>query len=199
MSDQEINYSRRRLLTAVTAAVGGVATIAAATPFVKSMLPSQKARAAGAPVLVDLSKLEPGMKLDVEWQGKVVWVINRTQQMLDNIPKLKDKVSDPSSEVPQQPDYCKNEFRAIKKEIFVAVGLCTHLGCSPGFRSEIAPADLGPEWLGGFFCPCHGSKFDLAGHVFKSVPAPVNLKIPPHMYVSDTQILIGEDKATKGA
>lgn len=197
MSDQEINYGRRRILTAATAVVGGVATVAVATPFITSMLPSQKAKAAGAPVLVDISKVEPGMKLDIEWRGKVVWVINRTQQMLENLPKVKDKLVDAISDGQHQPEYCKNEFRSIKKEIFVAVGLCTHLGCSPNLRSEIAPADLGNDWLGGFFCPCHGSKFDLAGRVFKNVPAPYNLEIPPHMYVSDTQILIGDDK--KGA
>src|SRR5262249_46750577 len=143
---------------------------------------------------VDISKIEAGQKIDVEWRGKVVWLINRTQAMLDTLPKMDARVADPNSEVPQQPPYCKNEHRSIKPNMWVAVGICTHLGCSPTFRPELAPADLGPDWLGGFFCPCHQSKFDLAGRVFKSVPAPTNLVIPPHRYdTGGVKITIGED------
>ena len=130
---------------------------------------------------------------DVEWRGKVVWLLNRTQPMLDSLPKLDSRVADPQSKVQQQPPYCQNEHRSIKPMLFVAVGICTHLGCSPTYRKEIAPADLGPDWLGGFFCPCHQSKFDLAGRVYKGVPAPLNLVVPPHKYASDTQVVIGED------
>jgi ubiquinol-cytochrome c reductase iron-sulfur subunit len=162
-----------------------------------SMWPSERAKAAGAPVEADISKLEPGQKINVEWRGKVVWIINRTPAMLASLPKLDDKVADPKSDVDHQPPYAKNEDRSRKPEIFVAVGICTHLGCSPTFRPDVAPADLGPDWLGGFFCPCHQSKFDLAGRVFKGVPAPTNLVIPPYKFASDTKILIGEDELKK--
>ncbi len=155
-------------------------------PFATSWWPSERAKAAGAPVEADISKLEPGQKINVEWRGKVVWIIHRTKEMLDDLPKLDARLADPKSEVDHQPPYCKNEYRSIKPEIFVAVGICTHLGCSPTFRPEVAPADLGPDWLGGFFCPCHQSKFDLAGRVFKGVPAPTNLVIPPYKFLSDT-------------
>jgi ubiquinol-cytochrome c reductase iron-sulfur subunit len=158
------------------------------------MMPSERAKAAGAPVEVDISKIEPGMLLLVEWRGKVVWVLDRTPEMLGNLKKLDSQVADPKSEKPQQPAYCQNETRSIKPPILVVEGVCTHLGCSPVYRKDIAPADLGPDWLGGFFCPCHGSKFDLAGRVYKSVPAPTNLVVPPHMYLSDTQLLIGSDR-----
>jgi ubiquinol-cytochrome c reductase iron-sulfur subunit len=168
--------------------------VAAAVPFVVSLWPSERAKAAGVPIEVDISKLEPGQKINVEWRGKVVWVIHRTPEMIANLPKLDSRVVDPKSEVDHQPKYCKNEDRSIKPEIFVAVGICTHLGCSPTFRPEIGPADLGGDWLGGFFCPCHQSKFDLAGRVFKGVPAPTNLFVPPYRFVSDTRIQIGEDE-----
>jgi ubiquinol-cytochrome c reductase iron-sulfur subunit len=158
-----------------------------------SLLPSERAKAAGAPVEVDISKIEPGQKINVAWRGKPCWVVNRTKAMLDTLPKMDSRVADPNSNVPQQPAYCKNENRSIKPEWWVAVGICTHLGCSPTYRPEVAPADLGPEWLGGFFCPCHQSKFDLAGRVFKGVPAPTNLVIPPYHYKTDTQVVIGED------
>lgn len=189
-----VDGGKRRFLVAATTVAGGVATVAVATPFVMSMLPSQKAKAAGAPVEVDISKLEPGMLMAVEWRGKVVWVINRTQEMLDNLAKLDEKLADPKSEKGQQPKYAQNPTRSIKPNILVTEGVCTHLGCSPTFRKEVAPADLGPEWLGGFFCPCHGSKFDLAGRVYQNLPAPTNLKVPPHKYLSDSRILIGEDQ-----
>jgi ubiquinol-cytochrome c reductase iron-sulfur subunit len=190
---QEMN-GRRRFLVVATSIAGGIASAAVATPFVLSMMPSERAKAAGAPVEVDISKIEPGMLLLVEWRGKVVWVLDRTPEMLANLKKLDSQVADPKSEKPQQPAYCQNETRSIKPPILVVEGVCTHLGCSPVYRKDIAPADLGPDWLGGFFCPCHGSKFDLAGRVYKSVPAPTNLVVPPHMYLSDTQLLIGSDR-----
>ncbi len=177
--DVAIDSNKRRFLIGATSVVGGIGAIAAATPFVMSFWPSERAKAAGAPIDVDISKIEAGQKIDVEWRGKVVWLINRTQAMLDTLPKMDSRLADPRSEVPQQPPYCKNETRSIKPNMWVAVGICTHLGCSPTFRPELAPADLGPDWLGGFFCPCHQSKFDLAGRVFKGVPAPTNLVIPP--------------------
>ncbi|BCT67459.1 MULTISPECIES: ubiquinol-cytochrome c reductase iron-sulfur subunit [Nitrosospira] len=190
---QEMN-GRRRFLIAATSIAGGIAGVAVATPFMMSMMPSERAKAAGAPVEVDISKVEPGMLLMVEWRGKVVWVLNRTPEMLANLKKLDGQVSDPKSEKDQQPKYAQNETRSIKPAILVAEGVCTHLGCSPVYRKDIAPADLGSDWLGGFFCPCHGSKFDLAGRVYKSVPAPTNLVVPPHMYLSDTTLLIGSDR-----
>jgi ubiquinol-cytochrome c reductase iron-sulfur subunit len=191
-----VNRRKRRFLLGATTAVGTVGVIASAVPFAMSFWPSERAKAAGAPVEIDISKLEPGQKINAEWRGKVVWVLNRTKAMLDAIPKLDSKVADPKSEVDHQPPYAKNEFRSLKPEIFVAVGICTHLGCSPIFRPEIAPGDLGADWLGGFFCPCHQSKFDLAGRVYKGVPAPTNLVIPPYKFLSDTKIVIGEDSKT---
>lgn len=185
---------RRRFLIAATSIAGGIAGVAVATPFMLSMMPSERAKAAGAPVEVDISKVEPGMLMMVEWRGKVVWVLNRTPEMLANLKKLDSVVADPKSEKDQQPKYAQNETRSIKPAILVAEGVCTHLGCSPIYRKDIAPADLGADWLGGFFCPCHGSKFDLAGRVYKSVPAPTNLVVPPHMYLSDTSLLIGSDR-----
>ena len=187
------NKDKRRFLIGATSVMGGIGIAAAAAPFVISLLPSERAKAAGAPVEVDISNVEPGQKINVEWRGKVCWVVNRTKAMLDTLPKMDSRVADPNSNVPQQPPYCKNEARSIKPEWWVAVGICTHLGCSPTYRPEVAPADLGPEWLGGFFCPCHQSKFDLAGRVFKGVPAPTNLVIPPYRYQSDTEVVIGED------
>ena len=187
---QEPN-SRRRFLIAATSIAGGIASIGVATPFVMSMMPSERAKAAGAPVEVDISKLEPGMLLLVEWRGKVVWVLDRTPEMLANLKKLDSQMADPKSEKPQQPAYAKNDTRSIKPEFLVVEGICTHLGCSPVYRKDIAPADLGADWLGGFFCPCHGSKFDLAGRVYKHVPAPTNLVVPPHVYLSDNLLLIG--------
>lgn len=184
---------RRRFLITATSVAGGVASVAWATPFILSMMPSERAKAAGAPVEVDISKLEPGMLLLVEWRGKVVWVLNRTPEMLASLTKLDSKLTDPNSEKDQQPEYAQNPTRSIRPEILVTTGVCTHLGCSPVFRKEIAPADLGPDWLGGFFCPCHGSKFDLAGRVYKNVPAPTNLLVPPHTYLSENVLLIGLD------
>lgn len=172
--------------------------MAVLVPFVSTMLPSERAKAAGAPVEVDISKLEPGQMVTVEWRGKPVWIINRTQAMLDTLPQLDGEVADPQSDRKQQPEYCKNEHRSIKPEVLVAVGICTHLGCSPTSKFKPGAGEgMTPDWKGGFLCPCHGSTFDLAGRVYKAKPAPTNLEIPPHMYLSDTRILIGEDK--KGA
>ena len=194
MSENQVDNSKRRFLIAATSAAGAVAAAGVATPFVLSFIPSERAKAAGAPVEVDIAKLEAGQKINVEWRGKPVWVVNRTKEQLDNLKKLDDKLADPKSEAAQQPEYAKNATRSRKPEILIAVGICTHLGCSPTHRPDIGPADLGTDWLGGFFCPCHGSKFDLAGRVYKGVPAPTNLESPPHKYLSDTRVLIGDDK-----
>lgn len=194
MSAQGVNKMRRRVLVAATSVVGAVGAGYALVPFVASMNPSARARAAGAPVEADIAKLEPGALLRVKWRGKPIWVVRRTQQMLDALPTLDPRLVDPNSDVPHQPEYCKNPTRSIKPEVWVAIGICTHLGCSPTYRPEFAPEDLGPEWKGGFHCPCHGSKFDLAGRVFKGVPAPTNLWIPKHTYLNDTTILVGEDR-----
>lgn len=194
---QKVDTGKRKFLIAATSAVGGVAAAGVAIPLVMSMLPSARAKAAGAPVEVDISKIEPGMLLTVEWRGKPVWIVNRTQEMLDMLPKHDAQLADPKSEMPQQPEYCKNATRSIKPEYLVAVGICTHLGCSPTFRKDVGAADLGSDWPGGFFCPCHGSRFDLAARVFSGVPAPTNLVIPPHQYLGDAKLLIGVD--AKGA
>jgi len=198
MADSNVDRRKRRFLLAATSVAGGVAGVAVAVPYVASMSPSARARAAGAPVEVDLSKVEPGMMVTVEWRGQPVWIVHRTREMIDSLPKLDGAVVDPGSSMPMQPDYAKNEVRSIKPEYLVLVGICTHLGCSPS--QKLAPgteSGLGDEWPGGFFCPCHGSKFDLAGRVYKGVPAPVNLRVPPYTYLSDTRLLIGDD--SKGA
>ena len=194
MSNQgKVDCGRRRLVVA-TAAVGGAGAVAALVPFVSSLLPSERAKAAGAPVEVDISKLEPGQMMTVEWRGKPVWIINRTKDMLDTLPKLANAVADPKSEKNQQPDYAKNDTRSIKPEILVVVGICTHLGCSPTDKFQPgAQPSLPDDWPGGFLCPCHGSLFDLAGRVFANMPAPDNLEVPPHKYLSESKILIGED------
>lgn len=194
MSDQQVDNSKRRFLLIATSAAGGAAVAGIATPFIASFFPSERAKAAGASVEVDISKLEPGQKITIEWRGKPVWVVKRTPEMLALLAKNDPKLVDPTSDVDHQPAYAKNPTRSIKPEIWIAVGVCTHLGCSPTFRPELAPADLGLEWVGGFYCPCHGSKFDLAGRVFAGVPAPTNLIIPEHKYLTDTRLLVGEDK-----
>jgi ubiquinol-cytochrome c reductase iron-sulfur subunit len=193
MADATVDQGKRRFLIGATSVVGGVGVVSTATPFVMSLFPSERAKAAGAPVEVDIAKLEPGQKIDVEWRGKVVWLINRTAPMLETLPKLDPKLADPNSNASQQPPNCKNEHRSVKDNVLVLIGICTHLGCSPTFRPEVGPADLGADWLGGFFCPCHQSKFDLAGRVYAGVPAPTNLPVPPHSYLTDTRIRIGED------
>lgn len=194
MSKDAHDSGRRRfLLTAATAAVGTVGTVGVAIPFVLNMQPSERARAAGAPVEIDISKLEPGMKTEALWRGKPVWVVRRTEQNLKDLEKLKDKLQDAESTVTsQQPDYIKGIARSIKPEYMVMIGICTHLGCAPTHRPDLGAADMGgADWKGGFFCPCHGSKFDLSGRVYAGVPAPTNLVVPPHTYLSDTKIMIG--------
>ena len=193
MSNQQVDQGKRRFLIAATTAVGGVAAVAMTAPFVASMMPSERAKAAGAPVEADVSKIEPGAMITVEWRGKPVWIVNRTQEMLDLLAKHNDKLSDPMLQVvTQQPDYCNNPGRSIKSNLMVLVGICTHLGCSPSPKLQ-ADGGMGADWPGGFFCPCHGSRFDLAGRVFKGSPAPINLVVPPHKYLSDTVLVIGED------
>lgn len=191
MGAEDINVPRRRFLVAATAALGAVGSVAAAVPFIASMSPSARARAAGAPVDVDISKIEPGQMLRVAWRGKPVWVVLRTPEMLADLPKNDPKLRDPKSLESIQPPYCKNESRAIKPEYLVVVGICTHLGCSPTYRPELAPPDLGPDWRGGWLCPCHGSRYDLAARVYKDVPAPLNMVIPPHHYEGKARIVIG--------
>ncbi len=188
-----VDSGKRRFLTAAASVVGGAGAAAVAVPFVTSMLPSAKAQAAGAPVEVDISKLEEGQLITVEWRGKPVWVLNRSPESLSFLPKLDADLADPASDMDQQPDYCKNESRSIRENIVVLVGICTHLGCSPTHRPELAPADLGPEWKGGFFCPCHGSRYDLSGRVYKNMPAPKNLVVPPYHFQGDNRIIVGQD------
>jgi ubiquinol-cytochrome c reductase iron-sulfur subunit len=194
MTDQSVDASKRWFLTKTASIMGAVGTVVAAAPFVASMQPSVRAQAAGAPVDVDISKLEPGQKITVMWRGKPVWVLKRSPEALKSLAQLEDKLRDPDSEESDQPAGTKNETRSLKPEILVTLAVCTHLGCVPIYRQELAPADLGPDWLGGFFCPCHGSKFDLAGRVYKGVPAPKNLEIPPHHYLTDTRLLIGANE-----
>ncbi len=193
MSNAPLNNSRRRFLTATTAVVGGLGAAAVAVPFIKSWNPSAKAKAAGAPVEVDVSKLEEGQMVRVEWRGKPVWVVRRAQSIVEDLKEHDNQLRDPNSGEEQQPDYAQNTYRSIKPEYFVAVGICTHLGCSPTYL----PDSFSEQVQGvksGFFCPCHGSKFDMAGRVFQGVPAPLNLVIPKHMYLSDTRIVIGLDE-----
>jgi len=194
MSTDVVDQGKRRFLTAATSVVGAVGAGFVAVPFIASWMPSERAKNAGAPVEADISKLEEGRMMIVEWQSKPVWIVRRSQQMLDSLPKLNDNLRDPASEnLDQQPEYAQNDTRSRKAEILVLVGICTHLGCSPSYRPEIAPADLGGEWMGGFFCPCHSSKFDMAGRVYTGVPAPTNLPVPPHYYLTENTILVGED------
>lgn len=193
MSNAPVNTGRRRFLTAATAVVGGAGAVAVAVPFIKSWNPSAKAKAAGAPVQVNISKVEPGQLIRVEWRGKPVWVVRRTESVLTELPTHNDQLRDPDSLEPQQPVYAQNVGRSINPEYFIAVGLCTHLGCSPTYQ----PDSFGEQVKGvtsGFFCPCHGSKFDMSGRVFQGVPAPLNLVIPPHQYLDDGTVLIGEDE-----
>ena len=197
MSDSDsktVDKKRRRMLIGATAAVGAVGTAGFAAPLLISWMPSAKAKAAGAPVEVNISKIEPGQLVRVIWRGKPVWFIRRSEETLADLSGVTNLLADPDSNVEaQQPAYAKNAERSIKPEMLVLIGICTHLGCSPTYRPEIAPADLGSDWKGGFYCPCHGSKFDLSGRVYKNVPAPTNLVVPPHYYKTDDLILIGED------
>ncbi len=189
----DIDQKRRCFLRRATTAVGGIGLAAASVPFFQYWMPSADTEAAAAPIKIDISGLKPREQLTLPWRGMPIWVIYRDQEMLDTLPKLTGMLRDPLSEQDQQPEYCKNIGRSIKPQFFISIGICTHLGCVPTYRPEVG--SLAPGWLGGFYCPCHGSKYDLAGRVYQNVPAPLNLKIPRHMYISDTEIMIGEDHA----
>lgn len=192
MADNPVNPSRRRFLTGAATAVGGVGVGFAAVPFLSSFEPSARTQAAGAPVDVNVGKLALGQMVTVAWRGKPIFLVHRTPKMLDNLPTLNSQLSDPNSKVAsQQPPFAENIPRSRKPQHFVVIGICTHLGCVPTYRPDVAPADLGPEWKGGFFCPCHGSKYDLSGRVYKSMPAPLNLEVPEYIYVKDDVIRVG--------
>lgn len=194
MSSDGVNTGRRRFLTTATSAVGAAGVVGIAVPFLGSWNPSAKAKAAGAPVKADVGKLEPGQMIVVEWRGKPVYVLNRTQSQLDGLASLNDQLKDPDSAVSVQPDYIQGVNRALRPELLVIEGLCTHLGCAPKFRPEVGAADLGGDaWLGGFFCPCHGSKFDLSGRVYAGVPASANLVVPPYSFEGENILVIGVD------
>ena len=197
MADDDADLSKRRFLLTATTVATGAAAAAASVPFVASMSSSERAKAAGAPVEVDISKLEPGQKAIVEWRGKPVWIVRRTKAMLAAIKEDTPRVADAASDDSEQPDYAKNWHRSIKPEYLVLVGICTHLGCSPVDRFADQPEPFESNWNGGFYCPCHGSLFDLAGRVYKNKPAPDNLPVPPYKFLSDTRLIIGED--TQGA
>jgi len=195
MADTGVDKKRRRFLIGATSAVGAVGVGAIAIPFIGSLTPSARALAAGAPVEVDISKLEVGAMMSVEWQGKVVILVNRTAEMLEKLPSIVPQLKDPDSIESVQPEFANNEARAREAEYLVMLGKCTHLGCAPKYRPEVAPADLGADWQGGFYCPCHGSRFDLSGRVFKGAPAGTNMEIPPYYFKSESLILIGENGA----
>lgn len=197
MIKNDVDDSRRRFLTTATTVLGGVGAACVLTPFLGSWKPSAKAQAAGAPIEVDISQLEPGAQLTVEWRGKPVWIVRRSEKQIAELAALENKLRDPFSKEEQQPSYVDNLWRSVKKEYFIAVGLCTHLGCVPIFRPDTGT--ITPDWRGGFYCPCHGSLYDLAGRVFKGVPAPSNLLVPPYHYVNDTLVKIGEDQAAVSA
>ncbi|AHK78241.1 iron-sulfur protein [Ectothiorhodospira haloalkaliphila] len=195
MSYEDVNQNRRRFLVAATSVVGGAGVAALAYPYLASWSPSARAQAAGAPVEFDVSQVEPGQLVRVEWRGQPVWITHRTPEMLDLLPENRPRLVDPDSQVEsQQPAYAQNETRSRKPEYSVLVGICTHLGCSPSYRPELAPSDLGENWKGGYFCACHGSRFDLAGRVWRNMPAPTNLVVPVHKYESETLLVIGEDE-----
>lgn len=193
MASSEVNKGRRRFLVGATSVVGAAGATAIAAPFIMSLTPSAKALAAGAPVEVNISKVEEGQLIRVIWRGKPVWIVHRSKAMVALLPSNYAKCKDPDSEVAsQQPVFAQNLYRSIKAEYLVLVGICTHLGCSPTYRPELAPADLGADWNGGWYCPCHGSRFDLAGRVIKGSPAATNLVVPPYYYKSDSTVLVGE-------
>lgn len=195
MASEGVNSGRRRFLTLTTTAIGAVGAGFLAVPFIKSWKPSAEARAAGAPVEIDVSKIREGQMIVRQWRGQPVWVVHRTERMLEFLPEIEGRLRDPDSENPdQQPPYCRNTHRSIRPKYLVAVGVCTHLGCSPTFTPEIESKPFDPEWKGGFFCPCHNSMFDLAGRVYQGVPAPSNLVIPPYTYLDDNRILVGVDE-----
>jgi ubiquinol-cytochrome c reductase iron-sulfur subunit len=194
INDGDINEGRRCFLVTATALVGAAGAVGAAIPFVGSWQPSARAKAAGAPVKVNVSKIEPGQQMVAEWRGQPVFICRRTAQTLATLDTMADRLADPESKNSDQPDYVDPKLRAIKPELLIVVGICTHLGCSPTFRPEVAAADLGADWLGGYFCPCHGSHYDLAGRVYKAQPAPLNLPVPPHSYESDDIVVLGVDQ-----
>lgn len=191
---QDIDLARRRLLIAGAGVVGGGIAVAAALPLIDSMNPSAAVEAAGAPLEVDVSGLAPGELLTVQWRQRPVWVLHRTGEQLASLASLDPLLKDAASQQPQQLPSCRNRYRSIRPEYFVTVAICTHLGCIPQFRPDVAPADLGPTWKGGFFCACHGSRYDLAGRVYDGSPAPLNLPPPPYYYVTDTRLRIGESR-----
>ena len=195
---ESTGFTRRHFLTVATVVTGGAGAIATAVPFVASFKPSARAQALGAPVTVDISKLEPGAMTRVEWRGRAIYVVYRTEEMLSSLTKDVGLLEDPNSEADDsvQPEYAKNPHRSLRPAFLVLEGVCTHLGCAPLARFEVAPADLGADWPGGFYCPCHGSKFDMAGRVFAGVPAPANLPVPPYRFINDNTILIGSDTGT---
>lgn len=190
---EKSGFSRRHFLSVATGMTAGVGAVFAAVPFVASWKPSARAQALGAPVEVDISKLEDGQMVRVKWRGQPVWVLRRTPDMVARVDAVMGELRDPNSEKSEQPSYAKNDFRSLKPQVLVVIGSCTHLGCAPIERFDVAPSDLGADWVGGFYCPCHGSKFDLSGRVFAGVPAPTNLRIPPYRYIGDNLILIGDD------
>lgn len=199
-NDAVVDKGRRRFLTATTSVVGGAGVALAAIPFVKSWTPSERAKSAGAPVLADIGKIEPGQKVTFEWRGLPVFVVNRTKEQLDTLTAVDASLRDPKSEnTAQQPDYAKNEHRSIKPEWLVVTGICTHLGCVPDFFPELKPEPFDPQWKGGFYCPCHKSRYDMSGRVYAGVPAPANLAVPPYHFVDDAHILIGVDPGKEAA
>ena len=190
---EQTDEGRRHFLTLATGIVGGAGVVAAATPFVSYFRPSARAQALGAPVEVDISKLEAGALIRVEWRGKPVFILNRTENALETLPEVENRLRDPQSDENQQPEFARNQYRSLRPGLFVMIGQCTHLGCAPQYRPEVAPEDLGPDWKGGFFCPCHGSKFDLAGRVYDGVPANLNLLVPPYRFLNDDTLIIGDN------
>lgn len=196
MSNSGVDTGRRRFLTLATSGVGALGAAAVVWPFLASLQPSERAKALGAPVVADISSLEPGQIIIYPWRGKPVWVVRRTPEMLESLAKVAGDLADPQSSAQQQPTYISGETRSIKPELLVMIGSCTHLGCSPTFRPDHPAPEIASNWQGGFYCPCHGSKFDLSGRVYKSVPAPKNLVVPPHRFDNDTTVVIGEDPVT---
>ncbi len=194
----DVDHGRRRFLTVATVVTGGIGAVLAATPFVMSFKPSARARALGAAIQVDISRLEPGAMMTVEWRGKPVWIVSRPPEALARLTGIEGELRDPASDKPQQPSYARNTHRSVRPEIAVLIGVCTHLGCAPLYRPEAGLPDIGADWPGGFYCPCHGSKFDLAGRVWAGMPAPLNLPVPPHRYVTDTLLIIGDDAGARG-
>jgi ubiquinol-cytochrome c reductase iron-sulfur subunit len=200
MAEQGVNHGRRRFLTATTAVVGGVGGVFAAVPFIKAWQPSARAQSAGAPVIADISKLEVGARVIQQWRGQPVWIVRRTPEVVQTLSSLDQQLRDPGSEnLDQQPEYARNATRSRRPDVAVIVGICTHLGCSPTFFPEMLPQPFDSEWKGGFYCPCHNSRFDMAGRVYQNVPAPANLRVPPHYFVDDNTILIGLDADPKAA